>query len=435
MNVKLIRRGLTGLVGLFLISSGLAYAAAWIWAGRLLDEQRQEVAGRLAEFRSLKITRPVFFEPAESGNSWELLQVALPFWSGSHTDPDRKLFYTLTAKPPPDPRELERVWVALKPRVDDLKAALRRTGVEPLYDYINSFETPHVLQASGAFSVLNGAAKYLQDQGRLSEAVDCLLICFSLADRMRVKHSASIAFHMSLAGDNQSFDTLRRLYADHRLGLEDGARLASAIDALDASWPAPEAYYRDQSLQVRHGTLVISENDIRPDYAREHFPWPKPQWKDFYSRRIQTVRMLAEESEDQIWIRDMLKTPVEGWYEAAERRNAELETREGFWSSAWYLKEWGKIRMRYELARTATAVSRFAAVEGRLPATLEQLVPKYLARVPTDPYANLPLGYWVDSQAATIVSQTRDPKSRNRAVGRELGPDADGYPSWSVRKP
>jgi hypothetical protein len=48
---------------------------------------------------------------------------------------------------------------------------------------------------------------------------------------------------------------------------------------------------------------------------------------------------------------------------------------------------------RLECARAALTVERYRAAEGGLPEKLEDLVPKYLEAVPTDPFDGKPLRY------------------------------------------
>jgi hypothetical protein len=59
-----------------------------------------------------------------------------------------------------------------------------------------------------------------------------------------------------------------------------------------------------------------------------------------------------------------------------------------------YDSEW-RIRTQFDMARAAIAVERYRLANGRLPDTLQQLVPAYLPEVPMDYFANFeaPLGY------------------------------------------
>ena len=56
------------------------------------------------------------------------------------------------------------------------------------------------------------------------------------------------------------------------------------------------------------------------------------------------------------------------------------------------------------LLYTDLAIRLFQQDNGRLPQSLDELVPKYLATVPTDPYADKPLRYRADGNAYTLYS-------------------------------
>jgi hypothetical protein len=55
-------------------------------------------------------------------------------------------------------------------------------------------------------------------------------------------------------------------------------------------------------------------------------------------------------------------------------------------------------------AAVAVAALRFRNEHGRLPATLEELVPEYLDHVPLDPWTGSPLVYAAGDDRATIYS-------------------------------
>ena len=72
-------------------------------------------------------------------------------------------------------------------------------------------------------------------------------------------------------------------------------------------------------------------------------------------------------------------------------------------SGRWYEVEW-RIRTQVDMARTALAVERYRLANGRLPQRLEELVPAFLERVPTDPWnAGKPLSYRVKENGEYVV--------------------------------
>ena len=69
-----------------------------------------------------------------------------------------------------------------------------------------------------------------------------------------------------------------------------------------------------------------------------------------------------------------------------------------------YLKNKGHRIVSYEMARTGTALELHKAANGGYPDSLSELVPKYLPRVPIDPFSGKPLGYGKGGKGWTLHS-------------------------------
>jgi hypothetical protein len=69
-----------------------------------------------------------------------------------------------------------------------------------------------------------------------------------------------------------------------------------------------------------------------------------------------------------------------------------------------YLKNKGRRIVSYEMARTGVALELHKAQSGDYPDSLAELVPKYLPRVPGDPFSGKPLGYGKDEKGWTLHS-------------------------------
>jgi hypothetical protein len=60
------------------------------------------------------------------------------------------------------------------------------------------------------------------------------------------------------------------------------------------------------------------------------------------------------------------------------------------------------------IVQAGLAIERFRAAQGRLPDTLSELTPQYLATVPTDPFDGAPLRYQRSGKGCVIYSVDRD---------------------------
>jgi len=93
----------------------------------------------------------------------------------------------------------------------------------------------------------------------------------------------------------------------------------------------------------------------------------------------------------------------------------ELAARRYYIWSAMFLPVMGRVTQReanglarIRSARAALAVERFRLANGRLPGTLDELVPKYLDSVPMDPFDGAPLRYRLRDKGYVIYSVDRD---------------------------
>jgi hypothetical protein len=86
----------------------------------------------------------------------------------------------------------------------------------------------------------------------------------------------------------------------------------------------------------------------------------------------------------------------------------------------WTKSEHFKLLIQLRILAIDLAIRAYQLDEGPLPATLRQLVPKYLDAIPTDPYGNAPLRYRVTKGGHTIYS---------------VGPDGDDDAGRPVSNP
>jgi hypothetical protein len=90
--------------------------------------------------------------------------------------------------------------------------------------------------------------------------------------------------------------------------------------------------------------------------------------------------------------------------------------------------------MDYRLAQLSVALARHHAETGEYPATLEQLIPKYLSAVPVDAFGGAPFAYSRIEGGASIASQTRDPEFVEGIDMPGQAFNAEGFHVWQVRR-
>ena len=91
----------------------------------------------------------------------------------------------------------------------------------------------------------------------------------------------------------------------------------------------------------------------------------------------------------------------------------------------------GVARMRWTLMRVATAVAWYESEKGQVPERLEELIPRYLPRVPICPLTGLPLGY----RHGTVWSVGKNGVDDGGTPGKnDDADDEDGDVVWRVTR-
>ena len=84
-----------------------------------------------------------------------------------------------------------------------------------------------------------------------------------------------------------------------------------------------------------------------------------------------------------------------------------------FSNMAIYVRQYGSAMAMVRCTRTAVAVERFRRVNGRVPASLDELVPEFMQEVPMDPFSGKELLYKLDNDSYTIYSVNENMKDDN----------------------
>ncbi len=94
-----------------------------------------------------------------------------------------------------------------------------------------------------------------------------------------------------------------------------------------------------------------------------------------------------------------------------------------------------RYRANLDCAQAALAAERFRREHGRWPETLAELVPKYLDRVPEDPFAGAPLGYRRTADGVKIYSVGPDHQEDPDLLAPSVGKPAPiGFQLWDVKQ-
>ncbi|HEU4339275.1 MAG TPA: hypothetical protein VFS19_04340, partial [Planctomycetota bacterium] len=238
-----IRRWFPWVIGLFplaaMLTVGVLFLTDWTKAGRVLDGQRRAVADHIAALRSAKIARPVLFEPAEEGNSWDLIAPALKAISEI---PDQELvclpsyeMWRPEDAPEPGLGETEKLMEKLGPHLETLKRALRRPSVEPPFDFDNpvNHDTSIGSGTVRTAEILRDLTALALEQGKAEKAVELVILTLGIADRIAVK-SFLMRDQMAMVASSRGLDALKDALEKHNLSVVHLSRMASVLDSVDS---------------------------------------------------------------------------------------------------------------------------------------------------------------------------------------------------------
>jgi hypothetical protein len=416
---------------------GLHFGPPWVRAGEVIAAQRQIVANRVDSLRSKRVLRPVLFEPAEEGNGWGHFVTALAGVSGLR-DQDLVGFPSFSGGEnlEPDPARIEASIELVRFKIETLKRALRRPWMEPGFDYGNFVgETfPELARAMKTSRILCDAAENAHARDRADEAVDFLVINLGIADRLTVK---SHLVQELTAADvrTRSLESLKKILSNHRLGARQLERLARVLDACDPSGGDDAAWMDRQDLAIRLILLSLHDRPAMGSHYEEalqssigEYPSRRSMFAECFEaqdRHAAAMKLLAQRrlSERGAAAGELLASD-----QAPPKLHGVIQDHVG---ARWHTLT--KVVTEYRLARLSVAVAQYHAEKGSYPLSLEDLTPRNIALLPVDAFGARAFNYFTTEGGAMIVSQTQEPEHAG-LVGAELGPEADGFPAWRVRR-
>jgi hypothetical protein len=423
---------LLGVVVVISLSFAGILASAWIRAGRRLELEKGEVDRKIAALKATRVLRPNFFEPPEEGNSWDLLAPAVA--SLDALDRNAFPYFRDEGKPIPSEAEIERIVASAGPAIEQLKAALRRSWVEPGHGYEKGMDLGlRVVAYCDSARILGDMAEWRFRRGETQQAVDLIIASLGLADRLSVKAFTSyevgrVAIVKSLVRHLQS------ILASMRLSGTDLERLDRALLQVMGD--------RSDLLAALERECVLMDVTVVDAFAQKGVLDSEgfASARHLYSTRLLCAEYFALKSE--------LMKRLEGLRHRSRKMRAVCaeEAREFVDQSknalfkiiipSFHRFDGGAVeRTHVDLARTAIALARYRHATGEFPKLLAALVPSYLSAVPADSYGERPFTYVVKEGSATIYAWGYDDDDDGGRPRDDDAPGEDGDWVWTLRNP
>ncbi len=428
-----------GVIGLILLSAGGIFLETWISAGRVIEREREELNRRAEEIRSRRVPRINLFGPPEQGDAWECFLKALadadPIPSGN-----LEVFPSIAGDEVPkiDDAAIARMIEVLRPSIEGLKRALRRSEVDPGWSYDEKMLGPYPsIAGSIKFArILSDSASHYHRQGKDGIALEMLALAYGMGDLQAVDGTLVTELIRFVVNQIQRH-AVKEILASHDCSASELESFAKFLERLEGVRPGlMEALLREDIVARRIYLMVARDGwkGIEESYRRERW------YRRWLPLRMQAAQWLRWQ--DLVMKEHERVAGLDPWNHPAAIEAATRALEGGpiapYGMSGHYFRAWGNWRLdrhSMALARLSVAVARFQSEKGSYPAALQDLAPQYLARLPVDPMNGKPFHYVNRGDSAIVYALGHDGDDDGGKPITDDDDDAeDGDIVWTVKR-
>jgi hypothetical protein len=411
----------------------LIFAWAHLAAVATIDRLESEMDAEIARLRSEGHPRPPLFEDPLPGDAlddyrrvWTRIQGLTP---DQRAAVDQIEFIDPLKELPAGVRSLEDLRSAARDCARDVDLGLRRSEFRRLREYELGMAAPHGDRVYELCVLFRGGAEAERRAGNPNVALRHLTAHLGLyADAMRGVDV--YGFPVTVFGP--PFRTWQAVLAGSRLPPAELERALRALDRIEAALPTAFDALRHQH-NLERIDLVLAYRGRQSNWASA----AEPSWKHAGSRALKTCEMLRALERQRADLDELALLPLRERVAAGRTHDREyfdgpqigrgrlwMGIQESLWRDV-------VIRLHLRLMRAATAVAWHEAETGRLPASLEELVPRRLPEVPTCPLSGAPFRY-ADGRLWAFGFDRDDDGGRPVPQADYEG---DGDVLWTLKKP
>jgi hypothetical protein len=392
--------GMLALVCVIVLEAHLKASATFDWNDR-------EVADKIAAIRARDWTRPPVPGTASPGNAWDLYRKA--FASIEAIPREEADFVPEIAGDTPEGEEpedevLEAFYAAYQPLLEEIRLAVGSGRVDPAYPYEKGYDSDltHLSRVIRSTRFLAGAMSLKYRSGHDAEALDLASVGLAMGqDTARGGPLVSRLVEMASVGI--VVESVRPLFEDVDLQPSDLERFAVQLDRLENTrLPIKEFVEVEEVLLRAHlhhadWSKFTKSGFVSLGSAPESPVWPS--WKLLFSKKLTRAAALSEVA---TYYHDLLAVcdgPAYSRPEAVSRvanRSRPSDNpliRDFNRGDERFFKIEATRALDLTLLRVATALAWYEADKGKPPASLNDLVPRYISKVPDCPYTGTPLRY------------------------------------------
>lgn len=407
MRRRKVWKGILGIVAgmaaLVAVSLWFTYRSAQTRATAVFESHQKELEARIVSLRARKGPRALIYGDVRPGNGWESMVRALEgFKAIPEADANQipEVNGAMVEADYPPPATLDTIFTRHTKPFDEIRTALQHTGIRAGYRYEEglSLPLPSLIEAIGAGRFLAGLATHEHRASRDALAVEPVLLGLGMAQEVG-RDGPLISALVQIVCEGTVIEAWRTVMESHDLSAADLERAARAFDALLAARPGMAEALEVEDVVGRMTLVTMGRTGVdSAEYELEGI-WAGRSWRYLYSRRLVYAGALPALERHYREQRSLEILPPSRRIVAAERIDTEsLKDRNPFVqrliptiSKLW--KREAVALMNWTLMRVATAIAGYEAEKGAPPASLADLVPRHLARVPECPWSGKPIGY------------------------------------------
>lgn len=371
-------------------------------ADAVLARARIDLTQGAAAFESLNRFRPPTSDPPLDGNAWShygpafeaieaipgYLADAIPEIEGT-TDP---------AVSPPDEHLLENLFSEYAAQIeairDGTRSRLVNLGLK--IEVGPGTVLPHLNGAIRASRFMTGALSHAHRLGREGEALE--LAGLGLAMAQDLSRGRLIIY--SLVGsvcEGITVEGVRDVLANHSLTVKDLSRFASKLDLLDESRLDVMESWAGEDLYIRAALCNLPWEGFERGMSLTNKDPVRASWRCLFSQRITRAQALTLHAAIFEQLKSLATVPPwqregesQALFQEAQKSKNPLITRI-LPALSRVFHEDALAQLKRVMLRVSVAVAWFESERGEYPQRLEDLVPRYLSRVPLCPFTGLPL--------------------------------------------
>jgi hypothetical protein len=437
-----------GVLGVVVLILGGIVADGHRRAAVLIDRERVAVQAGLAAMRARDPRRPSMSKDPIDGNAWDYYGPALTAIAAIPDEVADPLsgFNDAMEEVPPDDHAIHNLVREHQGDLDRLHQGARCRSAELPYFVDPHAPLPLATEIIRTKRFLWGLAAHELRMGHDEEALRTAATGLAVGQDYGRGGTLVTALIQQVC-EGVLLDALKQMFGEHAFPPATLAEFAETLNRLDVtrpdfldSWKGEELFEKNLLIDQPWDDLFNSAAGLPLTTKRKHV-WPS--WRALYSERICRAQALGRVNECFRQLEELKLLPPWDRVVHANRIDEGNHLTTGTSSSGNVLvdsmipsfappfRRDATTQLGWLLLHVSVAIARFDGDQGRLPARLDELVPKYLPKLSVCPLTGTPLRY-KDGKVWSVGRNLVDDGGVEDVSGSDDGGE-NGDVVWTVK--